>query len=234
VEADSRTRLPPEEVFRQQTAKANQLIARETEIRVVPQLSGCRFNPPFQQVIWIEDWHRAEFRVQASPDLPGFVLNQPVMGSVSFHVQTVLVGEVPIWAVLSEGTSPADADRPPQSTTADPYRAIFVSYSHRDSDIVERIGRAYKALGMQFLRDVEMLRSGQEWNPTLLKYIEKSDIFQLYWSKSASDSVYVRQEWQHALNLERKNFIRPLYWQDPMPAPPAELSRIHFAHYDLE
>jgi hypothetical protein len=234
VEADSRTRLAPEEVFRQRTADANQLIARETEIRVVPELSGCRFNPPYQPIIWIEDWHRAEFRVRASPDLPGFALEQPVMGRVAFYVQTVLVGEVPIWAVLSERAAPAHADEPPQPTTADPYQAIFVSYSHRDSDIVQRIGRAYKALGMQFLRDVEMLRSGQEWNPTLLQYIEKADIFQLYWSKSASDSVYVRQEWQHALDLERRNFVRPLYWQNPMPTPPADLIKLHFAYYELD
>jgi hypothetical protein len=234
VEADSRSRLPTEEVFRQQTADANQVIAREAEIRVVPELPGCRFNPTYQQVIWIEDWHRAEFRVQARPELPGFALEQPVMGRVAFYVQTVLVGEVPIWAVLSERAVAVDVDRPAHPTIADPYQAIFVSYSHRDSDVVERIGRAYKALGMQFLRDVEMLRSGEEWNPRLLEYIEKADIFQLYWSKQAKASVYVQQEWHHALSLGRENFIRPLYWHTPMPQPPAELGALHFAYYPAD
>ena len=234
IDADCKRRIPSKELLRQQTGDANQLIARETEIRIVPELLGCRFNPPFQNVIWVEDWHRAEFRMQALTNLPGFALNQPVTGRVAFYVQTVLVGEVPIWAVLSERNGAVATGRPPRSRTTDPYQAIFTSYSHQDYNIVERIGRAYKALGMQFLRDVEILRSGEEWNPTLLQYIEKADIFQLYWSNSARKSVCVRNEWKHALNLAKKNFIRPVYWQDPMPKPPPELRKFHFAYYQFD
>lgn len=48
---------------------------------------------------------------------------------------------------------------------------VFVSYTQKDSEIVEMIGRAYKALGIAFLCDVEILRSGEEWNPALLELI---------------------------------------------------------------
>jgi hypothetical protein len=42
----------------------NQTIARGAEIVVVPELPGCHFNPPRASFLWLEDWHRAEFRVQ--------------------------------------------------------------------------------------------------------------------------------------------------------------------------
>ena len=61
--------------------------------------------------------------------------------------------------------------------------------------------------------------------------IDRADIFQLFWSNTAAASKYVRQEWEHALNLQRQQgFIRPVYWQQPMPPPPPELGAIHFAY----
>jgi hypothetical protein len=47
-------------------------------------------------------------------------------------------------------------------------------------------------------------------------------------------SEYVRQEWEHAVTLARPNFIRPTYWEQPMPRsdnpllPPSSLSKLHF------
>jgi hypothetical protein len=116
-------------------------------------------------------------------------------------------------------------------TTSIPYNAIFVSYAHEDSFIVKHLGVAYKALGMRFLRDQEVLRSGEKWNPALLCLIEQADIFQLFWSRAARQSRYVEQEWRHALQQNRGNFIRPVYWQKPMPEPPKELEHIHFSYY---
>jgi hypothetical protein len=82
----------------------------------------------------------------------------------------------------------------------------------------------------QFLRDQEVLRSGEKWNPALISLIEKADIFQLCWSQAARQSRYVRQEWRHALQQDRNNFIRPVYWQIPLPKPLKELKNIHFSY----
>jgi hypothetical protein len=108
-----------------------------------------------------------------------------------------------------------------------------VSYSHRDTFIVEQLAAAYKALGMQYLRDVESLRSGEKWNSALLRMIMDADIFQLYWSNNARESKYVEQEWRYALSLRRENFIRPVCWERPVPTPPEELGDIHFTYLDL-
>jgi hypothetical protein len=47
-------------------------------------------------------------------------------------------------------------------------------------------------------------------------------------------SQYVEQEWRYAHGLARRNFIRPMYWKKPMPAPPAELASIHFRYVPFE
>ncbi len=45
-------------------------------------------------------------------------------------------------------------------------------------------------------------------------------------------SKFVTQEWRHALSLRRDSFIRPVYWEEPMPTapglPPKELSELYF------
>jgi len=151
---------------------------------------------------------------------------------VSFYAGPVLVGETPIGFRVSPQADSEEA-RPAEPSTASPYQPIFVSYSHQDTVIVEQLEKAYKALGNSYLRDVEILRSGEEWNPALLKKIDEADIFQLYWSKAASVSEYVTQEWQHALARGKPSFIRPLYWEKPMPDPPPELAKIHFAFYEI-
>jgi hypothetical protein len=99
--------------------------------------------------------------------------------------------------------------------------------------IADQLEKAYKALGIEYLRDVRMLRSGEKWAPALLQRIDESEIFQLLWSKAADQSEYVRQEWQHALALHRRFFIRPVYWDKPMTPPPQELAEIHFAYLEL-
>src|ERR1700692_1678937 len=45
---------------------------------------------------------------------------------------------------------------------------------------------------------------------------------------SSARSAFVEREWRYALTLSREAFIRPTYWQEPMPEPPAPLRRIHF------
>ncbi|MFN8561706.1 MAG: toll/interleukin-1 receptor domain-containing protein [Anaerolineae bacterium] len=120
----------------------------------------------------------------------------------------------------------------PASDSRPIYQSIFCSYSHKDTQIVERVERVYKALGMTFLRDVVTLRSGQDWDAELLRLIEQADIFQLFWSSAASQSQAVRKEWLHALSLKRQDraFIRPVFWEQPMPPPAPELAAIHFAY----
>jgi len=59
-------------------------------------------------------------------------------------------------------------------------------------------------------------------------------MFQLFWSHNSMDSRWVRQEWEYALSFGRAHFVRPTYWETPMPEapergmPPDVLRTLHF------
>ncbi len=198
-------------------------------ISAEPQLDGFQFNPPSASLAFFEDWQRFDFKLRAHTARPYAAVN----GRITFRVEGVIVADLPLSIYVSPE---AGAARPVGQTAAAarPYRAIFCSYSHRDTPVVLRIEKAIKVLGDAFLRDATTLRSGEAWNAGLLTLIDRADLFQLFWSAAAAQSRFVRQEWEYALarmNRERiPAFIRPVYWQEPMPPPPAELAHIHFAY----
>jgi len=235
VEEDARRRFEETPSMRSAHAQGNHYLKKGAELTIVPDLPGFRFNPEIQRLSWLEDWHCAPFRMQADHQIQGFAEDMAVNGRVAVYVGPILLAEVKIWAaILQEGAPvPEPVKRPTESSSASMFQAVFVSYSHNDASIVNRLEAAYESLGLEYLRDVKVLRSGQEWNPTLLKKIEEADLFQLCWSESASKSKYVEQEWRHALGFGREGFIRPTFWEDPMPTPPEDLGHLHFSKFAL-
>jgi hypothetical protein len=137
-------------------------------------------------------------------------------------------------------TASAPGAEPPLVPESSPrYRKIFPSYSHDDRAIVDGFAEVARALGDQYLQDVIALRSGERWRARLPELIEEADIFQLFWSSNSMRSRYCREEWEHALALGRPLFVRPLYWEDPLPQdpvmglPPAALRELEFVRVRL-
>jgi hypothetical protein len=158
-------------------------------------------------------------------------------GSIACYVGPLLIADIRLPVVLlepEEAGEAAQAEIATESTKM--YQAVFASYSHADTALVEAVETAYKALGMDYLRDVMTLKAGQNWSDELLNMIERADIFQLFWSSAASQSPYVEQEWQYALTLRETKgpiFIRPVSWERPLPPVPEAMARIHFASVDF-
>jgi anti-anti-sigma factor len=201
-------------------------LARGTDITVVPDCEGVNFNPKSVTFQWLEDLHRVQFRMQAEAGMAGLAGN----ARVTLYAGPLIVGTLKMGMLFSEAeTGPGPVSSAEASARIYHQEDIFISYSHRDTDIVRICEKAYKALGHNVLVDYETLRSGQNWNAELMRMIDRADVFQLFWSENASKSEYCRQEWQYALGLKRgEGFIRPVYWQEPIPTPPSELSAIHF------
>jgi hypothetical protein len=94
---------------------------------------------------------------------------------------------------------------------------------------------AARALGDQYLQDVLTLRAGEDWDQRLMELIAEADVFQLFWSSNSMVSRNCRREWERALDLGRQSFVRPVYWEDPLPQaphldlPPQTLRELHFA-----
>jgi hypothetical protein len=212
--------------FADTTQDSSDAIPREGEITFVLELPGVEVNPPQRSFRWLEDVHREEFRVRA----PGALDGCTVRGALHVYLGALVVADVPlaIHVERAAGSAPAEADQ------ARPYRRIFPSYSHRDEAVVRQVEAYARTLGDEYLRDVTHLRSGEQWNDRLIDFIRDADVFQLFWSHNSMTSPWVRREWEYALSLGRAHFVRPTYWETPMPEaperdlPPAQLRALHF------
>lgn len=207
------------------TANAAQSIPHGTAITATPYVPGFQFNPLSMTVQFDEAWSRFDFKIKAKIAQE----NQFETGRVTFTIDGIIVADVPIAVYVGESPRTVEV----QSTRNPLYTSIFCSYSHTDAHIVQRVERAYQALGIDYLRDLTTLKSGTHWSDELLGMIDRADVFQLFWSQSAALSPYVRQEYEHALkyDLQRHNFIRPVCWENPLPMIPRKLSHIHFAYH---
>lgn len=212
--------------FRQVIESASTAIPEGGMITASVTLEGVQVNPPSLTLGFYDRWQRFDFKIRATTA----PLNQAVNGQLTFTYEGIIIADVPISVFV---TTKPDSVAQSVEKHVKLYPAIFCSYSHRDTKIIERVEKAYKALGLTFLRDVHDLRSGQDWNAELLNMIDRADIFQLFWSSTAAQSKYVQQEWEHALNktLVKRGigFIRPVYWEEPMPEVPDALGHLHFA-----
>jgi hypothetical protein len=205
-------------------------LVRGSSIRIVPELPGVECNPRVAELAWLEPVHEAHFRILAPGKLGGTV----VRGWVRVWCGPVIIGEVSMMiSVDPVGAQQAVATLESEKLVR--YRKIFPSYSRADGTVVELFAVVARAVGDEYLQDVLTLRSGEEWNHRLLELIDDADVFQLFWSSNSLHSPYCRMEWEKALALRRPGFIRPVYWEEPLPSapaldlPPEGLRRLHFA-----
>ena len=118
------------------------------------------------------------------------------------------------------------------------FRRIFASFAPADRPVAAQFERFARAMGDEYLSSCTALRAGDAWDDRLRELIDKADVFQLFWSRNALRSPMVEREWRHALSLGRPSFIRPVYWEDPLPAdpdrdlPPDDLRRLYFQRLD--
>ncbi len=211
-------------------------VPSESVIRVTPDVPGLQFDISEAEMSLWSDAQSVEFRFRPHPSSAG----QTCRGWVHFWLEGMILADVPV-IVFVEGREQEELPEAFRQALAEanagPYRAVFPSYSHADKEIVERLETYAAAFGDEYLRDVHALRAGQAWNAELLRFIEKADVFQLFWSHNAAKSPYVKAEWQHALEQRASrpdpHFIRPVYWASE-PAPlPLELQGLEFARVPL-
>jgi hypothetical protein len=216
--------------YRDTTQDSAQPIPAAGIITFLPEMPGVEFNPPRRSFLWHEAVHREEFRLRASAEAVGRI----AVGRMSVFAGSILVAEISLSLRVNNEASETFRKEQLQADSGGPYRKIFASYSHWDAAIVEQFENYAKALGDDYVRDVVHLRAGEQWDDRLGKMIADADVFQLFWSRNSMHSRFVTQEWEHALSLNRNNFIRPVYWEVPMPQneaeglPPEHLRRIHF------
>ena len=207
-----------------QTVDSLESVPRDGELTLVPHAEGITFNPPSRRFTWKESVHREEFRIRAD----AVSSKETIRGRLSVYLGSLVIAEVGLIFKIGTDSNSRETVR----DIARRYRNIFASYSHLDEAVVAEFSDYARAMGDRYLRDVIDLRAGERWQTALEDLIRRADVFQLFWSWNALASPHVRHEWQYALSLQRASFIRPVYWDDPLPSrgdlPPAALSAIHF------
>jgi hypothetical protein len=209
---------------------ARTVIQKGAEITASPSIPGFRFDPVRVTVSLVDNWHRFDFKVRSETA----ARDESHKGAITFSVEGVMICEIPLSIYVTSGApAPQIAARTtPEPAAGNPFHAVFCSYSRKDIHVVERVERVIKTLGYDYLRDLTTIRPGEEWDERLLQMIDRADIFQLFWSSNSATSNAVRKEWDHALKLAktRPAFIRPVFWEQPMPPPPPELGHINFLY----
>jgi CheY-like chemotaxis protein len=245
LEADEPTEGIP--VSPDAQAKPSSRIKIGTPVTIIPGCSGLEFSPNHLTKKWEEDWVRFHFDFKSKLDQQtGTVQAQVILqvagieiGRVDFAIHIVKPEEVPP-AEKKEKAKPSP--RKPLGLKTQPiYKKVFISYSRSDKPVVEAVRKAKQGLGEEMFADTYTVRtSGTKWQTTLAKAIDEADILQLFWSKEAASSVGIRAEWTYALQqrcpkTRCRNFIRPVYWQRPIPEKPArELAHLSFRYVSLD
>jgi hypothetical protein len=230
VERQARAVLGPQiQEFDSVTTENRREIPRGKTLRFVPRVDGLEFKPPERPFLWVEKIHQEVFRFRAPKRLDGKVVH----GRMEVYIGVILIGEVGLTIGVDSSVRVIQTD-PKTAETGRPYRKIFASYSHKDLSVVMHFRVFADAVGDEFMRDWTHLRVGQIWSEELQSMIFDADVFQLFWSTNSMESEFVRQEWEYALKLGRPSFIRPVYWEEPMPErpdidlPPEPLRALHF------
>ncbi len=212
-------------------AAASRTIERGTTLKLVPELKGFRFNPPTLELDWFEDVQTVRFRIMAGDELAG----SSRLGAIDVYAAGLLIAQVPLSIRVRQPGETEAAES--QIILARMFEKVFASYSHKDKAVVDACCALSRSMGISMFVDSASLLSGDDWEKKLREAIRDSDVFQLFWSPNASASKEVEKEWRAALGLvgeKTERFIRPLYWQQPLPAVPSELNAFHFAQLPLE
>jgi hypothetical protein len=199
-------------------------IPRGTDLLVeadVPGVERAVFGSP---ATWRGDL--AEVLVQLRA--PVSLLGATVDGWVRVFSGPLLLAEAAVRFVVVGADAP-DASAAPQPMR--PFRRIFPCFSPDDIALVTAVAAYAEASGDEYVRGV--LRhdpsAPDDW---MVPAIADADVFQLFWSTSSMRSERCRRQWEAALATGRNDFVRPLYWERPMPQtsdlPPPALRAVQF------
>ena len=100
-------------------------------------------------------------------------------------------------------------------------KSAFASYTSKDRRRVLARVQGIEKLGVSVFMDTHALRSNDQYKKRIFEAIDSADIFYLFWSRHATRSNWVDQEWRYGYKQKGLAFIDPVPLVDPRKAPPA-------------
>ena len=211
-------------------------------LTVMIHCDKLKFNQMGAMQVWKAPFVRFDFKFSADESL----IDEIVEGRVAILLGMIEIASIDFKMSVGAANPLAAVNALPEkptlsldaSPTTPPYQKIFISYSRQDSIVAEQYRTAQTMLGNTIFMDIHSIRPGEDWEIALKRFITEADVFQLFWSEHSAVSEHVRFEWEYALKQRCpdtlcRQFIRPTYWQKPMPAVPEALNHLHFAYVDV-
>jgi hypothetical protein len=198
-------------------------LPRSTVLCVRLKIEGLTVEDPEDTILWEGEVGNATFAVMVPKDAVAGARR----GLVTIHVDGFQIAKIHF--SIQVGAQQSRADH--LAVQERQHRSAFASYASADNDeVLARIQGIQKAAPeLDIFLDRLKLRSGQDWEQELWKRISASDVFYLFWSKNARDSIWVEKEWRYALDAKGLDFIDPVPLVSPKDVPPpTELASKHF------
>jgi hypothetical protein len=220
-----------EDARRRISTKFQKKITRGTELTFHLQMPDLTVDQPIQTCAWNGEPAWVQFGV----NVPEECEPTNLIGTITVSEESVPIGHLRFKFRIT-------GDEPSEAVAADSvlagnlkrYQQAFISYASKDrSEVLKRV-QVLNLFKIKYFQDLLTLEPGDEWEKMLYDYIDKSDVFLLFWSKAASESAWVKKEVEYAIK-RRANKDEPdpeiipvIIEGPPAAAPPAELSSIHF------
>jgi pSer/pThr/pTyr-binding forkhead associated (FHA) protein len=198
-----------------------------TNITIVPECKGVVFNPRRLSFKWTDNWHRSMFRFSIKQEM----LGADTSGRINIFAGPLLIATLRMSMMFTAQTQPELVSGAEATTQA--YTRVFASYNKQDTAIAQAYSDVSRVLGID-VQQREALRSCEPLHDSVKQAIEEAEVFQLFWSSQSAQSVYIKQEWQYALELQRsEDFLHPIYWDVPLLTAPAPLAALQFTYLPL-
>jgi TIR domain len=184
-----------------------------------------------QSIVWNGRADVVQFRV----GVPDHTPMGNTVGTISVSENSIPIGRVRFTIIVVEKL-PASALRRNNVVGEDVkwYTLAFLPYATPDRAQVLGRAQMLTAAGIEYFQDVLSLDPGDRWERKIYLNIDACDLFVLFWSAAAKNSIWVRKETQYALARKGPDQsgppdIKPVILAlPPVPDPWPELRHIHF------
>ena len=226
-------------------AKQTATLKEGALLTAMVQCDALEFNQIGIMKKWEAPFVRFDFRYTA----PEALIDEFVEGRVAIMLGMIEIASIDFQTLITApqqinliNTLPDDPTQQAHFEPTNPasmYQKIFISYSRKDTFVAEEFRKAQIMMGNTVFMDTHTIRAGEDWEEALKRFIRDADVFQLFWSEHSASSEHCRFEWDYALKHRCSEtrcvgFIRPAYWENPLPTPPSELGHLHFAYVPQE
>lgn len=222
-----------EDARRRITSMLQKKVKRGTELTFHLLMPGLEVDEPVQPCVWNGEPSCVQFGVT----VPENCKPRNIIGTVTVSEKSVPIGHLKFkFKITGDASSEADASsrQPVPVGNMIRYQQAFISYASKDRPEVLKRVQMLNLAKIKFFQDLLTLEPGDSWEKLLYEYIDKSDVFFLFWSTAASESEWVRKEVEYAIKRKtgHEEFgpeIIPVIIEGPPPAkPPSELGSLHF------